>query len=159
VGAHSGAPVLLMETETANARRLAALDDNAVVATVMSELRKMFPAAPWPTAFVVARLGNDSFQRGGFSFMPTHGSEDLHTRLAAPLYGRRLYLAGEHTSSIHPGTVHGAIVTGRLAAAHVHGTMCGDMLEGDRYEESYLDRLNELENEGGDSAEEWDRNP
>ena len=159
VGAYSGEPVLLMETETANARRLAALDDEAAVASVMKELRLMFPRAPWPTHAIVARLGNDSFQRGGFSYMPPHASPDLFSALSSPLYGSRLFLAGEHTSVFHPGTVHGAIVSGRLAAAHVRGAMYGDPLEGSRYADNYWEKLQRQQDEEEELADEWDRNP
>ena len=159
VGAYSGEPVLLMETETANARRLAALDDAGAVGAVMAELRRMFPGAPWPIRSVVARLGNESFQRGGFSYMPAHGSPDLFEQLALPLYGSRLFLAGEHTSAYHPGTVHGAVVSGRLAAAQVHGAIFGDRLEGARYAEGYLQRLRREQEGQAEGEERWDRNP
>ena len=151
-------PVLLMETETANARRLATLDDDAAVTAVMRELRLMYPDAPWPSGMVVARLGNNSFQRGGFTFLPPFTSHDLMDDLAAPLYGSRLFLAGEHTCAAHPGTVHGAIVAGRVAAAHVRGAMCGNTREGVEYAEEYLRRLQARDRAEGDD-EEWDRNP
>ena len=37
--------------------------DEAVVDAVMVELRRAFPNAPAPVATVIARLGNDTFQR------------------------------------------------------------------------------------------------
>ena len=148
-----------METETANARRLASLDDHAAVAAVMGEIRLMYPDAPWPTGVVVARLGNNSFQRGGFTFLPPFASHDLMDDLAAPLYGSRLFLAGEHTCAAHPGTVHGAIVAGRVAAAHAHGAMCGNAREGAAYAEDYLRRLQARDRAAGEEDEEWDRNP
>lgn len=56
--------MLLMETDGANSRRLSALSDEAILAEVMRELRASFPDAPWPSGYIIHRLGENPFQRG-----------------------------------------------------------------------------------------------
>ena len=122
----------------------------------------MFGAGvPPPVGAIVARLGNNSFQRGGITFMPPGGTHELHRALAAPLANGRLVLAGEHTSSLHAGTVHGAIVSGRRAAAHVRAAMRGADVaaSGEAYEEAYKAQLFRTIYDKDVEDEEWDRNP
>ena len=160
----NGAPVLLMETESTHARTLAAMSDAQVVRYVLVELGRMFGAAavPAPTGHIVARLGSNRFQRGGFSFLQTGSTHALHTALAEPLAGGRLLLAGEHASSLHAGTVHGAIVSGRRAAASVRAAMRGAdaVAAGEAFETEYREKLFALiYNRDEEEEEEWDRNP
>ena len=164
VALYTGVPALLMETETETARALAALTDKELLAAVLAQLRKMFPHAPLPVASVVARLSDNPFQRGGFTFMPTGGTKELHGALAQPLSNGRLLLAGEHTSALHPGTVHGAIVSGRRAAAQALAAMRGEdpAAGGVRFEDEYTETLfrriyDETQEDEGEW--EWDRNP
>ena len=162
-----GVPVLLMETESAYARTLAAMSDAAIVRAVTETLRTMFGATtvPEPTGHIVYRMGNNSFQRGGFTYMPVGATHELHRTLATPLANGRLVLAGEHTSSLHAGTVHGALVSGRRAAAHVRAAMrkADVMAAGEEEEERYRARLFASiysgDDGGGGEEEEWDRNP
>jgi polyamine oxidase len=165
VARYTGEPVLLMETETEWARALHAMDDERVVSTVVAELRRMFPDAPQPTAHVVYRLANNSFQRGAFTYMPAGGTSQWQQELALPLAGGRLMFAGEHTSVLHAGTVHGAIVAGRQAAAQARAAMRGaePSAAGMSYFEDYRERLYRA-NYGDDDSHEgegesWDRNP
>ena len=171
-----GAPVLLMETEQDFARRLARLSDAEIVSRVTSELQRMYPKGYLPpTAAVVARLSHNAFQRGSFSFLPVGGTHALHQTLAEPLDDGRLVLAGEHTSSLHAGTVHGAIVSGRraaaaLQAARVHsGSGAAAARQGaEAYETEYRghlfgalygrSRARPAQEEDGEE-EDWDRNP
>ena len=160
----NGAPVLLMETESTHARTLAAMSDAQVVRYVLDELGRMFGAAavPAPTGHIVARLGSNRFQRGGFSFLQTGSTHALHTALAEPLAGGRLLLAGEHASCLHAGTVHGAIVSGRRAAASVRAAMRGAdaVAAGEAFETEYREKLFALiYNRDEEEEEEWDRNP
>ena len=140
---YTGAPVLLMETERAWARTLAAMPDEQLLGVVMGELRRMYPGAPAPTATVVARLGENVFQRGAFTFMPPRETSELQRRLWQPLAAGRVFLAGEHTSVLHAGTVHGAVVSGRQAAAQVRAAMRGEPLvaAAERFHEQYRERL------------------
>lgn len=163
-------PVLLMETEQAHARELAALDDKGILREVTGALRRMYPESyVEPVGHVIARLGQNPFQRGAFTYMPTGATHQLHTTLGAPLAGGRLLIAGEHTSALHAGTVHGAVVAGRKAAAHALAAMAGGdaMRGGELYEEEYTRKLftqiygsnGGIEEDGAEEEEEWDRNP
>jgi monoamine oxidase len=61
---------------------------------------------------------HDPFTRGGYSFVPVDGLP-AQKRLAAPVEGT-LFFAGEATNTEgHLGTVHGAIASGRRAAAEI----------------------------------------
>lgn len=43
----------------------------------------------------------------------------MHRSSAAPIAGKRIFFAGEHTRADHPATTHGALLSGRKAAADV----------------------------------------
>jgi monoamine oxidase len=164
--ADGSAPILLMETEAGLARWLRTQSDEQIVSFLSRELRRMFPTTyEPPVGHVIARLANNSFQRGGFSFLRPGTSHELHSTLAEPLADGRLLFAGEHTSALHAGTVHGAIVSGRKAAAYALAAARGANVAegGKRYEMEYTERLfgRIYASEGVDSDDgaEWDRNP
>ena len=164
--AEGAPPVLLMETEQAHARALAAMDDAGILGVVTGALRRMYPNEyVAPSGHVIARLGQNAFQRGAFPYPPTGGPHALHQALAAPLARGRLLFAGEHTSALHAGTVHGALVSGRRAAAQARAAMAGaDAARGGAaYEEEYtrklFDEIYDDDDDGGGDEEEWDRNP
>ena len=59
----------------------------------------------------ITRWGSDPFSLGSYSFMKV-GATPAHIEgLAHPVLNR-LFFAGEATSSEHPSTVHGALVSG-----------------------------------------------
>jgi monoamine oxidase len=60
---------------------------------------------------------SDPFSRGAYAYLPVNGLVAQET-LARPL-DDTLFFAGEAVSVGHIGTVHGAIGTGRRAAAEV----------------------------------------
>ena len=94
--------------------------------------------------------------------MPVGTTHDLQRTLATPIANGRLLLAGEHTSDLHTGTVHGAIVSGRKAAEHAKAAMRGRDVRagGEAYQEVYRQRLFELiYSPKDDEEQEWDRNP
>jgi monoamine oxidase len=59
----------------------------------------------------------DPFAKIGYSFVPP-GGVGLRAQLAEPV-GDVLFFAGEHTSTIRPACVHGAIETGYAAAERI----------------------------------------
>ena len=154
-----------MECEQATARWLGGMGDGELLSTVLAQLRLMFPDAPPPTRHIIARLSNESFQRGAFSFMPPFGDERLHKDLHLPWADGRLMLAGEHTSWLHAGTVHGALIAGRQAAHHVLAIADGwsaDVSSWWRtsYTDRYVERLRQvLGNDDDEDEYSWDRNP
>lgn len=74
------------------------------------------PAAP--TTFARTRWGDDPFALGSYSYLPPGATNDDRRALAAPV-DHRLFFAGEATELLYPATVHGAIMSGRRAAAEV----------------------------------------
>lgn len=54
--------------------------------------------------------------------------------------------------------VHGAVVAGRVAAAHVRGATCGNSREGEEYARAYYEHIVEMVSDANED-ETWDRNP
>ncbi|MBP91130.1 MAG: hypothetical protein CL436_00760 [Acidimicrobiaceae bacterium] len=73
---------------------------------------------PDPTHWRVTRWGADPWSLGSYSYLPAGTSATSRAALARPI-GDRLFLAGEATDSDYPGTVHGALSSGRRAASQV----------------------------------------
>ena len=73
---------------------------------------------PQPTAMSRSRWGVDPFARGSFSFDAVGATSELRATLAEPV-GERVFIAGEATDSLAPGTLHGAQSSGLRAAADV----------------------------------------
>ena len=120
--------------------------------------------------WIIARLGNETFQRGAFTYVPPFTDEGLQRGLHLPWAEGRLMLAGEHTSWLHMGTMHGALVSGRQAAEHVLAAQQGRGQDATSwwrtsYTDRYVERLRTVLEGGGNSPEEgegeytWDRNP
>ena len=65
---------------------------------------------PAPTAALVTHWGQDPLFRGAYSILPIGSSPADQETLAAPT--TRLHFAGEATSHLYPGTVHGALISG-----------------------------------------------
>ena len=61
---------------------------------------------------------NDPYARGAYVTLAPGSSLEDCAALAEP-EGARLHFAGEATTPFHPGTVHGALSTGRRAAREV----------------------------------------
>lgn len=75
-------------------------------------------SVPNPTGAIVTRWRQDPFALRSYSFLSVDSIEGDRELLAAPV-GDRLFFAGEATSSSNPATVHGALISGRDAAAQV----------------------------------------
>ena len=86
--------------------------------TALELLRAHFADVPQPVATVCTDWAADSWARGSYSFIPVGASADDMDVLSSP-FSPSLVIAGEHTSSRYDGTVHGAFVSGRRAAASV----------------------------------------
>ena len=77
------------------------------------------PAVPEPVAYLRTSWSTDPFARCSYSYLaPSALGARARTVLAAPVTDR-LYFAGEATSSEAPSTAHGALESGRRAAAQV----------------------------------------
>lgn len=73
---------------------------------------------PDPEGSLVTRWATDPFSLGSYSFLPV-GAGPRDRRALTSAAGRRLWLAGEHTSVDHPAMTHGAWESGLRAADQV----------------------------------------
>lgn len=80
----------------------------------------MLPSLPLdpPPRFVRTAWDADPFALCSYSFLAAGATPRDRGRLAEPLFGGRLWLAGEHTCVDRPSTVHGAFLSGERAARH-----------------------------------------
>ena len=114
----TGQPLLVGFNAAAMADRIETLDDRATTASAMEALRRMFGTAiPDPLASQITRWRQDPFALGSYSFNAVGTSAKSRRDLFGPDWAGRLHFAGEATSHDHPSTVHGALMTGRAAAA------------------------------------------
>jgi monoamine oxidase len=103
------------------ARELEALDDAAVLARAMQDLRAVFgrgaeaAAVPEPIAHRITRWGADPFALGSYSASKVGTTRGHYRALARPSHQGRVLWAGEATSE-HNATVHGAYLSGLRAA-------------------------------------------
>ncbi|MEY4229623.1 MAG: hypothetical protein RLZZ362_472, partial [Actinomycetota bacterium] len=67
---------------------------------------------------LVTRWATDPYALGSYSFLPVGATPDDRLALQAPV-SRTVFLAGEHTDSDAPATTHGALASGRRAAAQL----------------------------------------
>jgi monoamine oxidase len=115
--AKAGAPVLLGFTGADSARELERLDDKAIVAEAVAALREMFgSSAPEPVGSQVTRWSGDEWALGSYSYNAVGSGRADREELARPEAGGALRFAGEACSTDYPGTVHGALLSGRAAA-------------------------------------------
>jgi monoamine oxidase len=113
----TGQPVLVGFNAASMADRIEALDDHTTVASAMAALRAMFGTGiPRPIGHQITRWHQDAYALGSYSFNPVGASADDRRALFGPDWEGRLLFAGEATSHDHPGTVHGALMTGLAAA-------------------------------------------
>ncbi len=73
---------------------------------------------PRPMAYRRTRWGKDPFALCSYSTLPHGATAKDRKRIRKPL-GDVVYFAGEHVSKDFPAMVHGALVTGRQAAAKI----------------------------------------
>lgn len=114
------APLLLGFNAGAQALELEALDDAATVDAAHQALRAMFGTAfPAPVGAQITRWSRDPFAVGSYSFNAVGTSARTRKALRGADWEGRLIFAGEATSHDHPGTVHGALMSGLYAASLV----------------------------------------
>lgn len=101
------------------ARTAEAMTVEETTADAMAVLTEMFgQGLPRPRGAVRSTWTQDPFALGAYSFPAPDTTPAHFERLGAPI-DDRLILAGEHTGFAHHGTVHGALLSGRRAAAAV----------------------------------------
>ncbi len=115
----SGQPVLVGFTGGTAARALEPRSEADVTAEVFGVLRKMFGAKlPPASKMVMSRWSWNMTARGAYSYLPVGVSADEFDALAEPV-ADRVFFAGEATIRKHPGTVHGAYLSGLREAERI----------------------------------------
>jgi monoamine oxidase len=115
--AKTGAPVLLGFTGAATARELGRFDDRDIIADAVAALREMFgSSAPEPVGSQITRWSRDEWALGSYSYNAVGSGRADRQELSRPEAGGALRFAGEACSADYPGTVHGALLSGRAAA-------------------------------------------
>ena len=118
----TGAPVLLAFHAGDQARQMERLSDAEMVAEAHAALKTMFGSDfPAPIAAQITRWSQDPFTQGAYSFNATGTTPDTRTALAGADWGGRLIFAGEACEPDYWGTAHGALLSGRTAAAQITG--------------------------------------
>ncbi len=116
-----GTPTLLTFAAGPAARAIRTWSDEAVTASVLAQLRRLYgDDVPAPTAVHVTHWQDDPFARGSYAHMAPGSVTADHDDLAVPIAGR-LHLAGEATWTLDPATVTAALCSGHRAAAAVLG--------------------------------------
>ncbi|GLJ53736.1 hypothetical protein SUGI_1146630 [Cryptomeria japonica] len=90
------------------------MSDEAAANFAILQLKRILPHASEPIQCLVSRWGSDSNSLGCYSYDIVGKAHDLYDRLRIPV--DNLFFAGEATSMLYPGTVHGAFSTGIEAA-------------------------------------------
>lgn len=96
------------------ARDIEKMSDEAAANFAFIQLKKILPDASSPIQYLVSRWGSDKNSLGSYSYDTVGKSHDLYERLRIPI--DNLFFAGEATSALYPGSVHGAFSTGQMAA-------------------------------------------
>jgi len=120
--------VFIVEIVGPYVQEMAQLSDDQVVSRTMAVLRHALPEAPEAPleATPVARWAVDGFACGSYSFVAVGAEPSMVTALGQPV-GSALFFAGEATDLEYIGTVHGALLTGRRAAAKALGDPTSDL--------------------------------
>ncbi len=118
----TGAPVLLAFHAGDQARQMERLSDAEMIAEAHAALKTMFGSDfPAPIAAQITRWAQDPFTRGAYSFNATGTTPDTRTALAGSDWEGRLIFAGEACEPDYWGAAHGALLSGRTAAAQITG--------------------------------------
>lgn len=117
--AKTGAPMLLGFNAGDGARAIEAASPNEVIDQATVVLREMFGArTPAPSEVFTSSWSSDPWSMGSYSVNSVGSSAADRAALAEPIESR-IFWAGEATESDYHSTVHGAILSGRRAAAEV----------------------------------------
>ncbi|MEI2718157.1 MAG: NAD(P)/FAD-dependent oxidoreductase [Candidatus Nanopelagicales bacterium] len=113
-------PVLVGLTAGAGADWVETNDDAAVADRVMRDLRHQTNwRLPDPEGVAVKRWRSEPWTRGSYSIRPPGATMADHRRLGESPPGNPVLIAGEATDPVYPSTVHGALRSGRRAAAQI----------------------------------------
>ncbi|KAI8901503.1 flavin-containing amine oxidoreductase-domain containing protein [Globomyces pollinis-pini] len=119
-------PCLVVYTSGLAAETLEKQPDSSIINKIMMRLAMVFPneqPLPLPIESVVTRWSSDIFSRGSSVYLKAGGNPDAFRDLR--LDSKRLCWAGEQMSLNKPGTVEGAILSGRDAARRAADELLG----------------------------------
>ena len=120
--APQGQPVLLGFHAADQARAKESMSDAQLVAEAHEALKAMFGNRfPAPMGAQVTRWAQDRFALGSYSFNALGTTPRTRKKLAGADWEGRILFAGEACSADHFGTAHGAVLSGRQAAALLLG--------------------------------------
>ena len=107
-------PIVLALNAGHRGRAAEAAPPRDLMATALPVARRLFGDVS-PVAVKTSNWSADPYARGAYSFHAPGSGLDDRRRLQDPV-SDRLYLAGEAVGVDNPGTVHGALASGRYAA-------------------------------------------
>ncbi|KAL2634582.1 hypothetical protein R1flu_006061 [Riccia fluitans] len=108
---YPGSNVIFVTVTDDESRRIEQQSNNETLAEIMDVLRSMFgPDVPEAEEILVPRWWSDRLYKGTFSNWPIGVTHHEFAQLQAPI--DRLYFAGEHTSALYNGYIHGAYFSG-----------------------------------------------
>jgi monoamine oxidase len=106
----------------AQALEVEGLSDAATSDAAHQALRAMFGSSfPAPMTLQITRWSRDPFALGSYTFNAVGTRARTRKALRGVDWDGRLVFAGEAASPDHPGTVHGALMSGLHAASLVGG--------------------------------------
>lgn len=119
LAAYGQGPAIMGFNAGSFARELERASDRATGQLATEALRSMFGSSfPEPVGVQVTRWARDEHALGSYSFPTDATRADTRIRLLDAV-DNRIFFAGEATSTNAPGTVHGALRSGRAAAIAV----------------------------------------
>lgn len=111
-------PVLLGFHAGRQAHAMESLSDHDMLDQAHAALKAMFGSDfPFPIAAQITRWSQDPYALGAYSFNAVGTSSQTRRALAGRDWGGALVFAGEAASADCFGTAHGAVLSGRAAAA------------------------------------------
>ncbi|KAL9269730.1 Polyamine oxidase 2-like protein [Drosera capensis] len=110
----TGHPVLVYMPAGKLAQDIEKMSDEAAASFAFTQLKKILPDASSPVQYLVSRWGSDINTLGSYTYDKVGKPHDLYERLRIPV--DNIFFAGEATSMLYPGSVHGAYATGLQAA-------------------------------------------
>jgi len=118
--AGGGQPLLLGFNAAEPARQLETLADRETVASALQALRKMFGSSvPEPVGMQISRWGSDRQALGSYSFNAVGTDAETRSALSGLDWDGVLAFAGEAAEPHYFATTHGAVMSGRAAAARL----------------------------------------
>ena len=116
LSAYGAGPAIMCFNAADYARTLEQASDRETASLAVEALRSMFGNDfPEPAGVQITRWAADPFAGGSYSFPNAQTRYETRRNLLRPV-DQRLFFAGEATSSRAPGTLHGAILSGRATA-------------------------------------------